>query len=183
MASFGLPFHHPYPEMARAHTGRCACCWHDAGVNTTASVVEPLRGVRVLDLTTFLSGPLVTRALADLGAEVIKVEPPGGDLTRGGQDQPTSSLWVNVHRGRKSVVLDLKATAGRGVFLDLVQTTDVLVENYRPGVTERLQIGPEHLRAKNPRLVYCTITGFGPDGPMADQVAIDGPVQAIAGAL
>jgi crotonobetainyl-CoA:carnitine CoA-transferase CaiB-like acyl-CoA transferase len=145
----------------------------------------PLRGIRVLDLSTFLSGPLVTRSLADLGAEIIKVEPPTGDPTRAGMTmgggQPPSPFWVALHRDRKSVVLDLKGAAGRSVFLDLVAAADVVVENFRPGVMDRLQLGVDRLRAVNGQLVHCSITGFGSDGPIADQVAIDGPVQAFAG--
>jgi len=147
----------------------------------------PLEGIRVLDLSTFLSGPLVTRALADLGAEIIKIEPPTGDPTRGGTamsaGQPPSPFWLALHRDRKSVVLDLKSEPGRSVMLDLVRAADVLVENFRPGVMDRLQLGPARLRAINDRLIYCSITGFGPDGPIADQVSIDGPVQAFSGLI
>ena len=145
----------------------------------------PLEGIRVLDLSTFLSGPVVTRALADLGAEIIKIEPPTGDPTRAGTamsaGQPPSPFWLALHRDRKSVVLDLKSAAGRGVMLDLVAGADVLVENFRPGVMDRFKLGPDELRAANARLISCSITGFGPDGPIADQVAIDGPVQAFSG--
>jgi len=143
--------------------------------------VEPLRGYRVLDLTTFLSGPLVARALADLGAEVIKVEPPTGDPTRPKADEPFQSLWLQVHRGRKSIVLDLKEEAGREVLLELVRHADVLLENYRPGVMERFGLASDVVRAANERLIFATITGFGPDGPVAQQVSIDGPVQAFPG--
>jgi crotonobetainyl-CoA:carnitine CoA-transferase CaiB-like acyl-CoA transferase len=145
----------------------------------------PLEGIRVLDLSTFLSGPLVTRALADLGAEIIKIEPPTGDPTRGGTamaaGEPPSPFWLALHRDRKSVVLDLKTEAGQSVMLDLVTAADVLVENFRPGVMDRLQLGVDRLRAVNDRLIYCSITGFGPDGPVSDQVSIDGPVQAFSG--
>jgi crotonobetainyl-CoA:carnitine CoA-transferase CaiB-like acyl-CoA transferase len=145
----------------------------------------PLEGIRVLDLSTFLSGPVVTRALADLGAEIIKIEPPSGDPTRAGTamsaGQPPSPFWLALHRDRKSVVLDLKSDAGRGVMLDLVAGADVLVENFRPGVMDRFKLGPDELRAANAQLISCSITGFGPDGPIADQVAIDGPVQAFSG--
>lgn len=145
----------------------------------------PLEGVRVLDLTTFLSGPLVTRSLADLGAEIIKIEPPAGDPTRGGTGmragQPPSPFWLALHRDRRSVVLDLKVPAAQAVLLELVAASDVLVENFRPGVMGRLGLPPERLREANPRLVEVSITGFGPDGPVADQVSIDGPIQAFAG--
>src|SRR5207248_3800355 len=124
--------------------------------------VEPLRGYRVLDLTTFLSGPLVGRALADLGADVIKVEPPTGDPTRGKPGDPLSSLWQNVHRGRKSITLDLKNPAGRDTLLELARHADVLLENFRPGVMDRFGLTADDVRAVNDRLVFCTITGFGP---------------------
>lgn len=148
---------------------------------------EPLSGFRVIDLTTFLSGPLATRSLAALGADVVKVEPPGGDPTRAGTGlrpgDPPSPFWLALHRDRRSVVLDLKCEAGRAVLLDLVEQADALVENYRPGVMARLGLGPDELRRRNPRLVSCSITGFGADGPFSDLAAIDGPVQAFTGVL
>jgi formyl-CoA transferase len=147
----------------------------------------PLAGIRVLDLSTFLSGPSATRALADLGAEIVKIEPPTGDRTRAGTGlrpgDPPSEFWLALHRDRRSVVLDLKTDAGRGVLLALAERADVLLENFRPGVTTSLRITYEDLAAVNPRLVYCTITGFGPEGPFADRTATDGPVQAFTGAL
>ena len=146
---------------------------------------NPLAGVTVLDLSTFLSGPMVTRALADLGAEVIKVESPSGDPTRAGAGMkpgdPPSPFWISLHRDRRGVVLDLKTEKGREVLLDLVGASDVLVENFRPGVMQRLDLAPARLRRANDRLVHCSITGFGPDGPIADQVSLDGAVQAFAG--
>src|SRR5512145_1841342 len=113
-----------------------------------------LEGIRVLDLTTFLSGPVATRALLQLGAEVVKVEPPTGDPTRAGlgmrPGQPHLPFWWQLHRGRRSVVLDLKSAAGREALLALSAVADVLVENYRPGVMERLGLAPELLRKHNP---------------------------------
>jgi CoA:oxalate CoA-transferase len=149
--------------------------------------VLPLAGIRVLDFTTFLSGPLATRTLGQLGADVVKIEPPTGDSTRAGfgidPAVPVSEFWLALHRDRRSVVLDLKTEAGRGVAHDLAAHADVLLENFSPGVTARLGIAPSAVRAVNPRLVYCSITGYGSDGPHATQVAIDGPVQAFSGAL
>ena len=146
-----------------------------------------LEGIRVLDLTTFLSGPIATRALVQLGAEVVKVEPPSGDPTRAGQGmrpgQPQLEFWWQLHRGRRSAVLDLKSAEGREALLALASVADVLVENYRPGVMERLGLAPERLRKENPRLITCSITGFGPDGPAADAPALDAAVQAFAGAF
>ena len=148
---------------------------------------RPLAGIRVLDLTTFLSGPVAARTLADLGADVVRVEPPRGDPTRAGTGlapgDPPSAFYLALHRDRRAIVLDLKTTAGRGVLRDLAASSDVLLENFRPGVTERLAIRDEDLRPHNPRLVYCTITGFGPDGPYSQLPATDGAVQAFGGVL
>jgi crotonobetainyl-CoA:carnitine CoA-transferase CaiB-like acyl-CoA transferase len=148
---------------------------------------EPLAGLRVLDLTTFLSGPLATRSLATLGADVVKVEPPTGDPTRAGTGlrpgDPPSPYWLALHRDRRSVVLDLKSAAGREILLDLVDRADALVENFRPGVMARLGLTPEVLHDRNARLVICSISGFGSDGPFSQLAAIDGPVQAFSGVL
>jgi CoA:oxalate CoA-transferase len=148
---------------------------------------SPLAGFRILDLTTFLSGPLATRSLAALGAEVVKIESPGGDPTRAGTGlrpgDPPSPYWLALHRDRRSVVLDLKSGAGRDVLLDLVAQADALVENFRPGVMARLGLTPDVLRARNPRIVSCAISGFGGDGPFSQLAAIDGPVQAFTGVL
>jgi CoA:oxalate CoA-transferase len=154
---------------------------------TTTAPGEPLAGIRVLDLTTFLSGPVAARTLADLGADVIRIEPPRGDPTRAGTamrpgDAP-SAFYLALHRDRRSVVLDLKTDAGRGVLYDLVAVSDVLLENFRPGVTTRLRVGYDDLEPLNPRLVYCTITGFGPEGPYSQLPATDGAVQAFSGVL
>ena len=148
---------------------------------------RPLAGVRVLDLTTFLSGPVAARPLADLGADVVRVEPPAGDPTRAGSGlhpgDPPSPFYLALHRDRRGVVLDLKTEAGTGVLADLIGVSDVLLENYRPGVTTRLGIAYEDVASLNPRLVYCTITGFGPDGPHSQFPATDGAVQAFGGVL
>jgi crotonobetainyl-CoA:carnitine CoA-transferase CaiB-like acyl-CoA transferase len=121
--------------------------------------------------------------LGQLGATVIKVEPPTGDPTRGGQPVPSTDFWFGLHRGRQSVVLDLKIAEARAVLFELVARSDVLVENYRPGVTERLGITPDALRAANERLITCSITGYGAHGPLAGSAAIDGVVQAFTGAF
>jgi crotonobetainyl-CoA:carnitine CoA-transferase CaiB-like acyl-CoA transferase len=148
---------------------------------------EPLAGLRVLDLTTFLSGPLATRSLATLGADVVKVEPPTGDPTRAGSGlrpgDPPSPYWLALHRDRRGIVLDLKCDAGRALLLELVERADALVENFRPGVMVRLGLTIEALHARNPRLVVCSISGFGSDGPVSQLAAIDGPVQAFSGVL
>ncbi len=147
------------------------------------SAASPLDDIRVLDLTTFLSGPVAAMALLQLGADVVKVEPPTGDVTRGGPDAPLSPFYWALHRGRRGLVLDLKSDAGRETLLELVAASDVLVENFRPGVMDRLGLGWERLSAANPRLIVGSITGYGPAGPMADAPAIDGVVQAFTGAF
>jgi CoA:oxalate CoA-transferase len=157
------------------------------GMTSPTDAAAPLAGFRILDLTTFLSGPLATRSLAVLGAEVVKIEPPTGDPTRAGSglhpgDAP-SPFWLALHRDRSSVVLDLKNESGRAVLLELVGHADALVENFRPGVMARLGLEPDVLRQRNPRLVSCAISGFGGDGPFSQLAAIDGPVQAFTGML
>jgi crotonobetainyl-CoA:carnitine CoA-transferase CaiB-like acyl-CoA transferase len=141
----------------------------------------------VLDLTTVLSGPLATRSLAMLGAEVVKIEPPTGDPTRAGfgfrEGDAPSPFWLALHRDRRGVVLDLRAAAGRALLLELVGVSDALVENFRPGVMDRLGLDRTVLADHNPRLVSCSLTGFGADGPFSQIAAIDGPVQAFTGVL
>jgi len=139
--------------------------------------VTPLRGVAVVDLTHALAGPFCTWHLARLGAEVIKVERPGvGDDFR---SRPATFLAINA--GKRSLTLDLGRENGREVLRRLVERADVLVENFRPGVTERLGIGWEAMREVNPRLLYCSISGFGQEGPLRDLPAIEWSVQAVSG--
>jgi crotonobetainyl-CoA:carnitine CoA-transferase CaiB-like acyl-CoA transferase len=145
-----------------------------------------LEGVKVVDLSVFLPGPYLTMALADHGAEVIKVEPPGeGDPVRhvGLSDGPSTVFFRNVNRGKKSVVLDLKTPEGREALLKLCDTADVFVESYRPGVMQRLGIDYATVAARNPRIVYCSISAFGQDGPYRDRPAHDLATMALAGAL
>ncbi len=146
----------------------------------------PLAGVRVLDLTRVLAGPAASLALADLGAEVIKVEPPGtGDETRGFPPlrEGESHYFLAVNRGKRSIVVDLKTPEGVALVRDLAARCDVLVENYRPGVMERLGLGWEDLHAINPSLVYCSISGYGQTGPLRDRPSFDIVLQAMSGAL
>lgn len=149
-----------------------------------------LEGVRVLDLTNVLSGPFATLHLALLGAEVVKIEnPAGGDLARKLGNVPklsqelmgTSFLAQNA--GKKSVTLNLKTGKGREVFRKLAERADVLVENFRPGVMERLGLSYETLAARNPRLVYCAISGFGQTGPDAQRPAYDQIIQGLSGTM
>ena len=145
-----------------------------------------LQGLRVLDLSSFLPGPYLTLAMADHGAEVIKVEAPGeGDPGRriGPMDGSASVFFRNLNRGKKSVALDLKADAGRAALLELCEDADVFVESFRPGVAERLGVGYRQVGARNPRIVYCSISAFGQDGPYRARPAHDLAVEAISGAL
>lgn len=146
----------------------------------------PLAGVRVLDFTRVLAGPAASLALADLGAEVIKIEPPGsGDETRGFPPvrEGESHYFLAVNRGKKSIVVDLKSAEGVALVKDLAAKCDVVVENYRPGVMDKLGLGWDVLRAINPRLIYCAISGYGQDGPLAQRPSFDIVLQAMSGAL
>src|ERR1700751_3781491 len=139
-----------------------------------SSWAGPLAGIRVLDFTRVLAGPSASLALADLGAEVLKVEPPEtGDETRlfpPFRDE-VSHYFLSVNRGKKSIVVDLKSAAGVALVKDLAAKCDVLVENYRPGVMDRLGLGYEALSASNPGLIYCSISGFAMPGPLKDRQA------------
>ena len=147
----------------------------------------PLDGIRVLDLTRVLAGPYCTMFLGDLGAEVVKVEQPGvGDDTRGWGPPFTggeSAYFLCVNRNKKSVTIDLKSTEGVALLRRLAERADVLIENFRPGTMERLQLGEKDLRAANPRLIYASLSGFGADGPMSDAPGYDLIVQAWGGLM
>src|SRR5688572_2093868 len=149
-----------------------------------------LSGVRVLDLTNVLAGPFCCYQLALLGAEVIKVETPGtGDLARQlGADPELSrrlmgASFLAQNAGKKSITLNLKREGAKAAFRRLVATADVLVENFRPGVMDRLGLGADSLRADHPGLVYCAISGFGQTGPMRDAPAYDQIVQGLSGVM
>ena len=147
----------------------------------------PLAGVRVLDLTRVLAGPYCTMILADLGAEVVKVERPGAgdDARHFGPFLPSglSAYFTSINRGKKSIVLDLKAAADRATFLKLVEAADVVVENFRPGTMEALGLGSDKLRAVNPRLVFASASGFGKTGLYGRRAAYDVIVQAMSGLM
>src|SRR4051794_6466775 len=152
--------------------------WHDGSGRRAMSRL--LSGVRILDLTNVLAGPYCCYQLALLGADVIKIETPdGGDLARqlGGSpelnDLNMGASFLAQNAGKRSVVLDLKSQEGKAAFLDLVATSDALVENFRPGVMDRLGLGYETLKGVKPDLVYCAISGFGQTGPMRDNPAYD----------
>jgi len=152
----------------------------------TGADALPLAGIRVLDLTRMFAGPLGGQILADLGAEVIKIEEPRiGDPTR--RNIPfineESTYFMALNRGKKSVVLDLKSREGRDALLDLVAKSDVLIENYRVGVMDRLGLSYENLRKRNPHIVLCSISGFGKTGPLKDKISFDLVNQAMAGTM
>jgi len=145
----------------------------------------PLQGIRVLDLTRVLSGPFATMRLADLGADVVKVEAPGGDETRrfgppfvAGEGGAVSAYFLAVNRGKRSIVLDLGQPADRRRLDALIAVADVVVGNFRPGVLERHGLGPEQLLTRHPGLVLCRISGFGPDDP---RPGYDNVIQAMSG--
>ena len=146
----------------------------------------PLKGVRVLDMTWALAGPYGTMVLCDLGAEVIKVESPdGGDPSRKSLPfiEGVSSYFLSVNRGKKSVAVNLRHPQGKEIVLALANQSDVLVENFRPGVMDRLGLGYGALRETNPRIIYAACSGFGQKGPYAHRPAYDVVVQGMGGTL
>ena len=154
----------------------------------------PLAGVRVLDLSRVLAGPWATQVLADLGAEVIKLERPGvGDDTRGwgppylkdrgGNETAESAYYLSCNRGKRSVTLDFTTPKGLAVARALAEKSDILVENFKVGVLARHGLGYDDLRALNPRLIYCSITGFGQTGPYRDRAGYDYAIQAMGGLM
>lgn len=146
----------------------------------------PLSGVRVLDLTGVVSGPYATMFLADQGADVLKIEPIGGDITRRSRaiiDKAGefSALFISSNRGKRSLSIDVKSEAGREVMAKLVAQSDVLVQNFRPGTTERLGLGPDELRKRHPRLIYVSISGVGDSGPYVKKRVYDPIIQGLSG--
>lgn len=141
-----------------------------------------LDGVRVLEIGNFISGPFTGQLLAEMGADVIKIEKPdGGDPFRSFTQNMLSPQFCAYNRGKRSVTLDLNSSGGRELLLALVDRSDVLVENFRPDVLPRLGLGWDVLHARNPRLIYCNISGFGPDGPYAKRPAYDTVAQSMSG--
>jgi crotonobetainyl-CoA:carnitine CoA-transferase CaiB-like acyl-CoA transferase len=157
-----------------------------SGASATATAFAPLAGIRVLDLTQVIAGPYCTTMLADMGADVVKVERTdhGDDLrTVGrypGREQHEDYFNAN-NRSKRSIALDLKIDADREIAHSLARKAHVLVENFAPGTAERLGMGWETLRALNPKLIYCSISGFGQNGPYRSRLALDPVIQAIAG--
>ena len=144
---------------------------------------KPLDGLRVLDLTQFYQGPYAAFLMAMAGADVIKVEPIGGERTRRGGGTDTPLAFAMLNSNKKSLTLDLKGERGRSLFLDLADKADVVIENFAPGGMDRLGLGWETLRARNPRLIYGTATGYGISGPGRDQLAMDHTIQAACGIM
>lgn len=141
----------------------------------------PLDGVRVLDLTSVLMGPLATRILGDMGADIIKIEPPEGDMLRTSGGSGLSPVMMNLYRNKRSVVLDLKHPEGKAALEALIRTADVFVHNLRPQVMERLGFTYQVVSAIKPDIIYCTATGFGGDGPYGEKPAYDDLIQAASG--
>jgi crotonobetainyl-CoA:carnitine CoA-transferase CaiB-like acyl-CoA transferase len=151
--------------------------------------MQPLHGIRVLDLSRVLAGPYCTMVLGDLGADVIKVESPEGDETRGwgppfvGEAQGESAYYLCINRNKRGIVVDFKTAQGRDLLHGLIRQCDVLVENFRPGSLARFSLDFESVSAINPSLIYCSITGFGQTGPLRDKPGYDFMIQAMGGIM
>ncbi len=146
----------------------------------------PLSGIKVLDLSMVVSGPFCTMILADLGADVVKIEPPEGDVTRSVYGLERNGVPVGIinwNRNKRGMVLDLKRDGAAEVFLRMAEQADVVIQNVRPGVVDRLGIGYEAVSKRNPRIVYCSIAGYGFEGPYKDKPAYDPIIQGIAGVM
>ncbi|MQF87277.1 MAG: CoA transferase [SAR202 cluster bacterium] len=155
----------------------------------------PLQGIKIIDLTRILSGPFCTMLMADLGADVIKIEQPNtGDPARGNgpflstsagsdEDEQYSTYFMSINRGKRSIAIDLAKPEGKEILLRLIDSSDVLIENFRPGTIERLGLGYETIKARNPRIIMASISGFGQTGPYAYRPALDVIVQGMGGML
>jgi crotonobetainyl-CoA:carnitine CoA-transferase CaiB-like acyl-CoA transferase len=142
----------------------------------------PLEGIRVIDLTTVISGPVCTAILADQGADVVKVEPPGGEIARRTVgDGEFTAMFVSANRGKRSIALDLKQPAAVEALRRLIATADVLVQNFRPGTMERLGLGEPDIRVQNPGLIYVSISGVGETGPYVKKRVYDPVIQSLSG--
>ena len=153
----------------------------NTGNETTKGTLE---GIRVLELASYVTGPFASLLLADLGAEVIKVEQPGqGDPFRGWGEKLYSATFCSLNRNKKSLTLDIRRDEGREIFLKLAAGADVLIENFRPGTMEKRGLGYDTIRSLNPKLIYCSISGFGQKGPYRDLPGYDTIGQAMSGLL
>ena len=144
----------------------------------------PLAGVKIIDLTSMISGPMAAMILADQGAEVIKVEPLGGEQLRhmAAAHNGVNAPFYSCNRGKKSLAIDLKSTTGKEVLIKLIKGSDVFMQNFRPGTTDRMGFGYEELKKINPNLIYLSISGFGSKGPYAQSRVYDPVIQALSGA-
>ncbi|HEV7135525.1 MAG TPA: CoA transferase [Steroidobacteraceae bacterium] len=154
-----------------------------AAIQKHEGLARVLDGIRVVEQGTFITGPCAGMMLADLGADVIKIESPGGDPYRSYQGERYSPHFQAYNRNKRGIALDLKGDADREVFESLIREADVFIQNFRPGTSERLGAGPERLRSLNPRLIYCAISGFGRNGPYAERPSYDSVAQALSGFL
>ena len=148
--------------------------------------MQPLNGIRVLDLSRVLAGPYCTMVLGDLGADVIKVESPEGDETRGWGPPfaaGESAYYLCVNRNKRGIIVDFKTEQGRRTLHELIKRSDVLVENFRPGTLDRYSLDYASASAINPRLIYCSVTGFGQTGPLRDKPGYDFMIQAMGGLM
>jgi crotonobetainyl-CoA:carnitine CoA-transferase CaiB-like acyl-CoA transferase len=147
----------------------------------------PLEDVKVLDLSHALAGPFCSTMLADYGAQIVKIEPPGGGDIARGWGAPIAggetAYFVGLHRGKRGIVLDLKSPEGKEVFFKLVEQADVVLENYRMDALKRLGLDYEAAKKRNPKIIYCSISGFGQDGPYRERAALDLVVQAESGMI
>ncbi|HEY6395766.1 MAG TPA: CoA transferase, partial [Candidatus Binataceae bacterium] len=146
----------------------------------------PLRGIRVLDLSMVVSGPFCTMMLADMGADVIKIEPPEGEVTRvvaGTERNGVPVGILNWNRNKRAMALDLKRDGASEVFLRMAEQAHVVVQNVRPGVVDRLGVGYKAVSARNPKIVYCSISGYGFKGPYVNKPAYDPIIQGMAGVM
>ena len=149
-------------------------------------IMQPLHGIRVLDLSRVLAGPYCTMVLGDLGADVIKVEAPEGDETRGWGPPfagGESAYYLCVNRNKRGIVVDFKTDEGRRIIHELIKQSDVLVENFRPDTLARFSLDFDSLSVINPKLIYCSITGFGQTGPLRDKPGYDFMIQAMGGLM
>src|SRR3954468_14793027 len=156
------------------------------GNNSAGRTATPLDGIRVLDFSHALAGPYCTLLLADYGAEIYKLESRSGDMGRG-WGPPFSGgeahFFLGLNRGKRGICIDLKQPEGLELCLRLIDRMDVLVENFRPGAMDRLGLGYAALHRRNPRLIYCSISGYGQNGPSRDEAAMDLVVQSSSGLL
>ncbi len=159
---------------------------HNSNPTTANATQRPLSGLKVLDMTQFLSGPFGSMVLGDLGAEVIKIEPRSGELSRSIPPHfiaDDSVYYLSVNRNKKNMVVDLKKQEGIEVVKNLVASCDIVIENFRPGVLERLGISYTKLSELKPSIIWCSVTGFGQDGPWRDWPAYDMMIQALSGGM